>query len=160
MLSYDSLESFINIDIPSSDIFAMIMKISIVTLPENALHPIVEAGFGTLIATHTLLRIYQSKVKSPYDFIYGHMTPIFNELWDIYMRCDKKLFQTVLGRFQHFCKTETFVLHEEAIRYIVGEMESIAEKKFQKFLEEALNPDSSGETQFPEYVVSEEEDEE
>lgn len=158
MLSYDILESFINMDVPSSDIFTMILKISIVTIPENALHPIVEAGFGTLIATHTLLRIYPTKVKSPYDFIYGHMTPIFNELWEIYVRSDKKLFQTVFGRFQNYCKNETFVLNEEAVKFIVGEMESITEKKFPKFLEEALNPDSNGEQQFPEYVFIEEEE--
>lgn len=158
VLSYDTLDSFINIDTPSSEVFAMILKISIVTIPENSLHPNVEASFGALIASHTLLRIYSTKVKSPYEFIYGHMTPIFNELWNIYTRNDKKLFQTIFGRFQHICKYDPFLTNEESVQYIVSEMESITEKKFPSFLEEALHPGENEDEQFPEYIVEEEED--
>ena len=155
MLNCSAVEPIFNITQPSSDLFSLIMMLSIVSLPENALDPNVEAAFGTLIAAHVFIKNWGN--ISPFDFVYEHTSPIFKELWDIYSHNDRKLIPTALMRFHQYFLTEHSSF-EDSIKFIVDEMTSITEKDFSVFLNEALNP-TAGELQYPDYIPADEEEE-
>lgn len=153
MLSFELFNSLFNIEKASSDLFAVMMMIGIICLPENVLNPNIEAAFGMLAAAHVFYVTYN--ITSPSEFIYEHISPIFAELWKVYSRNDIKLIPTAMAKFQTRCKMDQFISNEEAFTFLVNELSAAAEKDFSSLLNEGLRPPETGH-QYPEYHPVEE----
>ena len=156
MMSHEMIAGIFEERTATSEIFAALMMIAIVTLPENALEPNVEAALGALASAHAFCSKWPD--TSPMDFTYLHMNPLFNELWEIYSHNDPKLIMTALTRFRSKISSDGVTSHLDSIQYLISEMESISGKTFPQLLENAtikLNQIKS----YPSYKMLEEEDE-
>lgn len=154
--SIDSIPEIMFIDEPTSDLFAILMMIAIVSLPDGSLDPNVEAALGALIVSHVFVTTWPK--ISPSDYTYLQYSPIFQDFWDLHLHNDKKIISTALTRFC-IAQTEHSTSHEESIKYIVDEMSTIAEKDFSYLLKNALHPSATSSTNLPVYSFEPEEPE-
>lgn len=157
MLSCDSIENIFLNEEPSSELFSALLMISILSLPEDSLNPIVEAALASLAVAHAF-KIKWSDVE-PFQYINGHTIPLLNELWEIYLKIGPKPFSISMTNFQQL-QAKKKLSNEESFTIIVNKLSSLTDDDFSDMIQNANFAPISDPTNLPAYTVAEEEDEE
>ncbi|OHS98251.1 hypothetical protein TRFO_35371 [Tritrichomonas foetus] len=155
IISHEMISGIFEDISPSPELFAILMMVGIISLPEGSLDPNIEAAFGALAAAHTFAKKWPG--ITPTEFTYMHMSPLFRDLWTVYSQNDPKLITSALSRF-HVNQASKTTPFDESIAFIINEMASIADKDFSALLDTATNRNAS--QQFPSYHIIEDEEEE
>lgn len=156
VLSHEIVKGIFLYKEPTSELFAALMKIAIISFPEDALNPNVEAAFSALAVAHIFNKKWPN--ISPEDFTYINLIPLFMEIWDIYKKKGPRLFSAALLAFQQ-AQAEKKTSYKESIEIIVNKMSSMSNENYSYIIDDALNISNVNSHELPSYNFEEEENE-
>jgi hypothetical protein len=155
VLSCDAIDGILAVSNVSSDLFELLVMMAICLMPESQLDPYNELAFGALAAAHTLSRFV--KPFAPADVMLPNMSPVFNELWEMYERHDRRHFPEVIGMFRHAVKQAPLTA-EESVGFIVSALERLMDGEFSGLSEKMMSPQGDDRDLLPEYKFDPEPD--
>jgi hypothetical protein len=148
MLSCAAIDGILSITTLNPEIFELLTMMSICLMPESQLNPHIELAFGALAAAHTMSKFVRP--FAPSDVMLPNMSPVFNELWDIYERHDRRSFPEVLSMFRDALQS-TPMTSDEAVSFLINAVEKVMEGDFSKLSETMQSPEGDERDLLPEY---------
>jgi hypothetical protein len=148
VLSCDAIGGILAVSNVNSDMFELLVMMGICLLPESQLDPYNELAFGALAASHALSKFVRPFVPS--DVMLPNMSPVFNELWEMHERHDRRNFPEVIAMFRDALKAGSMTA-EESVGFLVNAIEKVMEGNFSGLTEKMLAPQGDDRDLLPEY---------